>query len=196
MCSSCAMSGGTRKLSLIGAVFGSPTARLLTSREAAKYASSSDGETRSTSAMLSKPLLSSSAGSRADTSTFSPSKSRIALAYSVRFSRCSAERPGSGCAAAAWSSEVWSQRDQILDLGLFRPGHALRRHHAATQLADHLLPDLGVLADMVDVRLVEHQPADFGFFVVAGDAILIYQCVLRRGLCRKETRSGQQDTAR
>ncbi len=82
--------------------------------------------------------------------------------------------------------------DQPVDLGLIRPRHALRRHHAAAQLAHHLLPRLGVLAGMVDVQLVEHQPGGLGSFVVAGDAILIYQCVLRRNLLGAQHRSGEQ----
>ncbi len=158
----------------------------LTSREAAKYASSSDGETRNTSAILSKPLLSSSAGSSAETSTFSPSKSRIALAYSVRFSRCSAERPGSGMRRPGLIERRLEPGDQPVDLGLFRPRHALWRHHATAQLAHHLFPRLGMFAGMIDVQLVQHQPGGFGFFVVAGDAVLIDQCVLRRWCLRPQ----------
>ena len=53
--------------------------------------------------MLSKPSLESSPGRRAAASTGSASRSRTALAYSVRFSRCSAGAPGLGAAAAARS---------------------------------------------------------------------------------------------
>jgi len=73
-------------------------------------------------------------------------------------------------------------RDQPIDLGLGRPRHSLRRHHSPAQLAHNLFECLGVLRRVVDVHLVEHQAANLGFFVVAGDAILINQGVLGRGL--------------
>src|SRR5688572_20217457 len=66
----------------------------------------SDGETVSTSAILSKPLLSSSGGSSAVASISSASRSRMALAYSARLRRCSAVRPGCGLTAAARSIVV------------------------------------------------------------------------------------------
>ena len=64
-----------------------PIARLLILRAAERYCSSSDGDTRSTPAMLSNPWLSSSAGSSDATSTLRSSRSRMALPYSVRFNR-------------------------------------------------------------------------------------------------------------
>jgi hypothetical protein len=84
----------------------SPTAKPLIFRDAVRYCSSSDGETLRTSAMLSKPLLSSSAGSSEVASISSDSRSRIALAYSARFRRCKGERPGFGLASAALSMDV------------------------------------------------------------------------------------------
>ena len=75
-------------------------------RDAARYCSTSGGETFKTSAMLSKPLLSSSAGSSSVTSTSRSSRSRIAFPYSVRFRRCKAARPGFGFVAAARSIDV------------------------------------------------------------------------------------------
>ena len=59
-----------------------------------RYCSSSDGDTFSTSAMLSNPFASSSAGRSAVASMSSASTSRIAAAYSDRFRRWSGERPG------------------------------------------------------------------------------------------------------
>ena len=56
--------------------------------------------------MLSNPRLELSAGSSVDASTSSESRSRIALAYSARFMRCSGTRPGPGDAAAARSMAV------------------------------------------------------------------------------------------
>ena len=57
----------------------------------------------SASAMLSKPSLESSAGSRVVGSISRANRSRIELAYSVRFRRCRPVVPGFGLAAAALS---------------------------------------------------------------------------------------------
>ena len=67
------------------------------------------GETDSTSAMFSNPSSSSSGGSSASGSTSSPSRSRTALLYSTRLSRCTVVRPGFGSAVAARSSSSSSQ---------------------------------------------------------------------------------------
>ena len=74
------------------------------SRAAATYCSMCVGVTRSTSATLSKPSLAMSAGSIERASMRTPSSSSTAVAYSVRFMRCNATRPGSGPRAAAVSS--------------------------------------------------------------------------------------------
>ena len=52
-----------------------------------------------------------------------------------------------------------------------------------------------MLGRMVDVHLVEHQAGGLGFFVMAGDAILIHQCVLRRWLLRPK-RTTRLETSR
>ncbi len=54
-----------------------------------------------------------------------------------------------------------------------RTPHAGRRHHSSAQLAHHHLPDLGVLAHLGDVELIEHQSSSFQALIVANDAILI-----------------------
>ena len=105
---------------------------------------SSDGDTLSASAMLSKPSLESSAGSSACTSTSSASRSRIALAYSVRFRRCSAGVSEAGVPAdsrrsSRASSAGGERRRASRALGTRR---AARRHHAGADLADDLLPHL------------------------------------------------------
>jgi len=64
-----------------------PTARRLTFTAADVYRSTSAGDTRNASARLSKPSLESSAGSSVVVSMSRCSRSRIALAYSVRFIR-------------------------------------------------------------------------------------------------------------
>src|SRR5262245_4499564 len=56
--------------------------------------------------MLSNPSAESSGGSSSAGSTFNASRSRIALAYSARFSRCGNGRPGFGRLAAARSNVV------------------------------------------------------------------------------------------
>ena len=100
----------------------------------------------STFAMLSKPSLASSFGSSARTSTSSASRSSIAFAYSVRFKRCSATARDS------------ARRGRGVERGLermrrgrrsprCRAAAARRRHQPAAQLADDLLPDLGVRTD-------------------------------------------------
>ncbi len=92
----------------MGVVFGSPTASALTVRAAVRYCSSSDGDTRSTSAMLSNPFASSSAGSSEVASMSSARTSRTAAAYSDRLRRWSGDRPGFGDAAATRSIDVSS----------------------------------------------------------------------------------------
>jgi hypothetical protein len=88
-------------------------------------------------------------GSSAVTSTGRSSRSRMALAYSVRFSRRSTTEPG-----------VVRRRGRAIDLRLEpvaqpvvlrqrRPRHPGRRHHACAQLADDLLPDLRIAAAVV-----------------------------------------------
>ena len=112
----------------------------------------SAGETPSTSAMLSKPAAESSGGSSALTSTSSASRSRMALAYSARFRRCSAGAPGSRRRAAARSSAASSAAVNVCARRGRRLRRAVRRHHAGAQLAHDLLPRLGVAVDVRRVR--------------------------------------------
>ena len=100
--------------------------------------------------MLSKPSFESSAGSSALTSTSSASRSRIALAYSVRFRRWSAGASGCAPGGLARSSRASSAGGERVEHGALGPRHAARRHHARPDLADHLLPHLGVGADVVE----------------------------------------------
>src|SRR5688572_1599549 len=81
---------------------------MLMSRAAATYCSMCVGVTRNTSATLSKPSLAMSAGSIERASMCTPSSCSTAAAYSVRFMRCSATRPGSGPRAAAVASRCRS----------------------------------------------------------------------------------------
>ena len=94
-----ALTGGYHVAFLVGAIFAA----------AVRYRSSSAGTTESASALVSKPWASSSGGSIDVPSSSTPRRSRIALAYSVRFKRCRlAGRPGLGRRAASRSSSVSS----------------------------------------------------------------------------------------
>ena len=132
--------------------------------------------------MLSKPSLEPSAGSSGVTSTSSASRSRMALAYSVRLSRCSAgvsrlarrdRRPRSSRAssAAANASSALARRTR----------RAARRHHAGLDLADDLLPRLGVGRRRCrQLERVEHEAADLRALVVAGEQVLLQERRHRR----------------
>ena len=72
------------------------------------YNAPSTTATRSTSPILSKPSLESSAGKSFSARKWTPSRSRIVFVYSVRFSRCAVIRPGSGFADASRRSNVRS----------------------------------------------------------------------------------------
>jgi hypothetical protein len=52
-----------------------------------------------------------------------------------------------------------------------RARHTGRRHHAATHLADHLLPDVGVRRCVGKADAIEAEPAGLQTIVVAGDAV-------------------------
>ena len=88
-------------------------------------------------------------------------------------------RPGSGLASAARSSDVSRYVIRPFGRRFVRPRTAGRRHQIAVQLLDDLLPDLGVLADVGDVDVVERQPAGFRLFVVAGDAVAVHNRAMR-----------------
>ena len=156
---------------------GSPTAAALIFRAAARYACSSAGELPCASATLSKPKADTSGGSSEATSTSSASRSRIALAYSARLSRRRTGRPGRARAGAI--QLVLEPRDQTVSGRLIGPAHAVRRHGADAQLADNLLPGLGVRLDVRDVERVERESACLQPLVVTGDAV-----PLDRGLMR------------
>ena len=88
--------------------------RELTFREADKYFSSTIGDTPKASALLSKPYPASSGGSSDAASTSSPSKPRIALAYSARLRRRSEVLPGFGLTRAARSMVASSDEANAL----------------------------------------------------------------------------------
>src|SRR5690606_41095743 len=96
-------------------VVGSPTASAEIFDAAERYCSSNDGEILSTSAMLSKPYASSSAGRNSAGSISSASRSRIALPYSVRFSRWTPTWPGSG-RSEEHTSELQSRENIVCRL--------------------------------------------------------------------------------
>ena len=70
-------------------------------------------------------------------------------AYSARFRRCSSGRPGLGCAdGRAVELRARASASALSAAAGVGPRRALRRHHARPQLADDLLPDLRLLADV------------------------------------------------
>ena len=107
------------------------------------YWSRNEGETCSASATLSKPSRASSAAASSAGSISRASRSCTAFAYSLRFRRCSARCPGSGCAAARGRAAFHpgDEAARASRVGLRAAG---RRHEAAAQLAHGLLPGLGV----------------------------------------------------
>ena len=116
-------------------------------------------------------------------STWSPSTSRIAFVYSVRLRRC---MPGGGRLVAASRSSSFSMK-VIMDsiTGASGRGMPGRRHHSGAQLAHHFFADLGVVVQLGEVELIEHQPGSFQTLIVAGDAILVEQCALGGGRSRQ-----------
>ena len=141
--------------------------------------------------MLSKPKLASSAGRKSSAAISTASRSRMALVYSVRFRRWKvAVRPGSRVSAQALSSSPSSQVRNASSSSAGRPRAAGRRHHPAAQLADHLLPAVGVTAHLGEIERVEGEPdraeladqrrggaapAVDHLLVVAGDAVAVEQ---------------------
>ena len=81
------------------------------------------------------------------------SRSRMAFWYSARFSRCSSGRPGNRAAPRrrdpGSARAPRHERCIVASSGRRAP---LRRHHARSQLADHLLPHLGVVRGVRDIR--------------------------------------------
>ena len=97
----------------------------------------------------------------------------MAFAYSVRFSRCTGTRPGFGAAAAAASSAASSADGRRGVGGLVRPrppGGGISRVRSLRATFSHTS---AVVADVLDVHLVEQQPGRFQPCVVAGDAIFV-----------------------
>jgi hypothetical protein len=103
--------GAARKVHPPGLASGRPSAFTATARAAMTYCSMKDGDTCNAVAMLSKPSAMSSAGRSSLASISTASRSRTALAYSFRLSRCKTTWSDrcDGPAAAARSSESSSQ---------------------------------------------------------------------------------------
>ena len=98
--------------------------------------------------MLSKPKLESSGGSSAATSpTSSASRSRIALAYSARFSRCGARRPGFGMRGGGAIECRFERSGKTVITRLVRSPHTGRRHRTGPKLSDDFFPNVAVLGN-------------------------------------------------
>ena len=98
----------------------------------------------------------------------------MAFWYSVRLSRRNVSvRPGSGCSAAARSSEPASEETTESYVALRRSRRRRRRHLACDQLPDDLLPDLRVPAHVLRADGVEGQSRRLVVAVVAFHAMPI-----------------------
>ena len=131
---------------------------------------------RSTPAMLSNPWLSSSAGSSCVGSICRSSRSRTALPYSVRFRRWTGLCPGSGEASARRSSVCSRLDGERVQRRFVGTRGRLRRHHAATELEDHLLPDVRVGGRrLIRVEILKNDVAGLHAVVVTGRAVLLHE---------------------
>ena len=131
-------------------------------------------------AMLSKPRLESSAGSRVAGSTSQVEE--VADDVGVLRPVQAVEHLGAGI-----------QRRRGVDLGfqpvpeggvvrLGRAPHAGRGHHAGAQLAHHLLPQLGIFTHRVEIATLEREVGGAVAVVVAGQAVALDElAVLGRG---------------
>ena len=151
--------------------------------------------------MLSNPLLSSSGGSSAVASISSASRSRMALAYSARFRRWSAVRPGRGLGGGCAIDCALEVADESFERRGVRARHASRRHHAGAHLPDHLLPGLGGLRNVRQIRVLERQLAGLRAVVMTRDAVRLERRSVAGGrgslrcsrTLRRTSRSGQND---
>ena len=109
----------------------------------------------------------------------------MAFWYSVRLSRRNVSvRPGSGCSAAARSSEPASAAtiaSYVAPVGRTAP---VRRHLARDQPPDDLLPGLRVPAHVLRADGVEGQPRRLVLAVVAFDAVQVDEPADRLALFR------------
>ena len=152
-----------------------PIAVRLMFQDAERYRSISDAETVRTSAMLSNPLLSSSGGRREVASISNASRSRIAFAYSARFSRWSAVRPGRGFGRRGAVDGRLQMADEPFKRGGVRTWHPGGRHHPGAHFPDHLLPQLGRLRHVGEIRVLEGQFTCARPIVVACDAVGLHE---------------------
>ena len=114
---------------------------------AVAYDSSSVGEIVSEPAMLSKPLAESSGGSSVVTSMSRSSRSRMALAYSVRFSRCRTTVAGIECGRPR---AIDFRFEPVAQPFVTRPAAAAARRAAASRrraACGRPSPQLGVIGD-------------------------------------------------
>src|SRR5437667_453881 len=80
----------------------------------------------------------------------------------------------------------WSRRAGTAKVSIEAPagsGTAGRRHLVATKLPNDLLPGVCVRPDTIDLDALEREPAGLHAFVVAGQAVLVYQLAIERRAC-------------
>ena len=126
--------------------------------------------------MLSNPWLSSSAGSRSRDVDLRDRADRERRCRT----RCGSAdgpacKPGSGCVRACAIERRFERGGEARSsVGVVRPRHALRRHHAAAQLRPALSPrSRRAWPASAGSRPCERQAAGLGAIVVAGRAVLL-----------------------
>ena len=78
-----------------------------------------------------------------------------------------------GVARGSAIDRAFELRDECVNACFIGTGRTRWRHHAATQLANHLFPRFGILRHQIEVRRVEHQSGGLASLVVTGDAVLV-----------------------
>jgi hypothetical protein len=108
------------------------------------------------------------------------SRSRAAFCTPVRLGRCRAADPGVRVGGGrAIELPFEPARDGVVGRCV-GSGPTGRRHCGGPQLADHLLPNLGMGADVLKVDAVERERTCFQSLVVTADAIALQGLLDRR----------------
>jgi len=160
---------------------GSPTAIELIFMAAETYRSCREGESPKASAILSKPYAESSGGSSDAESISRSRRSRMALAYSVRFSLWSGARPGFGLTAAARSSSVVNQEvrpSEAARSGRGAPGGGITPAFTFRTTFSQISASPPTRARSSLSSATGTRPFFFRFLAVAGDAVLVEDCEL------------------
>ena len=162
-----------RNVSLPALMSGSPTASAAIFTAADRYFSCSDGETPSTSEMLSKPYAESSGGRSEVTSTSSASRSRTAFGVLAAIQAMQNRRARIGMGGRRGIETRFERGLQPRERRFVRPPGSLRRHGARLQLAHDFLPHIWMRSGRGAVQPFERQAGGVQALVVTGDAVPI-----------------------